>query len=306
MPDLVPHHAAVPATVPVGVPVGIPVAWPAADAASAVGSPSGGLSGSLFRDLLDLLLPARCAGCRTGHSPLCPSCRAVLRAAHAEPAGPRPPPAGLPPLYAAAPYADPVRQLLLAHKERGALSLAGPLGGALAVAVRAALGHAAAELVPGADAGPVLLVPVPSTRRAVRARGHDPTLRLARAAARELRRGGLRAAVAPVLRHGRAVADQSGLTAVERRRNLHGALTVPAHLAARLTGGRPILVDDLVTTGASLAEAARALGAVGHPPSAAATVAATVRRAPQGAAPGSTGRAAPAPAAEGRLLSPGR
>ncbi|WP_280698928.1 ComF family protein [Kitasatospora sp. GP82] len=235
-----------------------------------------------LRDLLDLLLPACCAGCRTGRSPLCPTCRSALRTARAGPSGPQPPPSRLPPLHAAAPYADPVRQLLLAHKERGALSLAGPLGWALAAAVRSALG-------PPEDPGPVLLVPMPSTRRAVRARGHDPTLRRARAAAGELRRAGLAAQVAPVLRHRREVADQSGLSAAERRRNLHGALMVPARLAARLTGRptgrrpsahrlhRLVLVDDLVTTGASLAEAARALGAAGLPPQAAATVAATIR-----------------------------
>jgi predicted amidophosphoribosyltransferase len=175
------------------------------------------------------------------------------------------------------PYADPVRQLLLAHKERGALSLAGPLGGALATAVRAALGHPGDGLAAGAAAGPVLLVPMPSARRAVRARGHDPTLRLARAAARELRRTGLTAAVAPVLRHGRTVADQSGLSAAERQRNLHGALRVPPAVQARLAGRHLVLVDDLVTTGASLTEAARALRAVGAPPLAAATVAATDR-----------------------------
>ncbi|GAA2242230.1 MULTISPECIES: ComF family protein [Kitasatospora] len=231
----------------------------------------------ILRELLDLLLPAHCAGCRTGCSPLCASCRAELRTARARPAGPQPPPPGLPPLYAAAPYADRVRQLLLAHKERGALSLAGPLGEALAAAVRAALEPPEGGLATGPGAGPLLLVPMPSARRAVRARGHDPTLRLARAAARELRRAGIAAAVAPVLRHRRAVADQSGLLAAERRRNLHGALTVPARLTARLSGGRPVLVDDLVTTGASLAEAARALHAAGCPPLVAATVAATIR-----------------------------
>nr|WP_246193202.1 phosphoribosyltransferase family protein [Kitasatospora atroaurantiaca] len=233
--------------------------------------------------LLDLLLPARCAGCRTGRTQLCVACRSALSRARAGPAGPVPPPAGLPPLYAAAPYADPVRQLLLAHKERGALRLAGPLGRALAAAVRSALGPAT---------GPVLLVPMPSARQAVRARGHDPTLRMARAAVKELRRGGLRAGVAPVLLHGRAVADQSGLSAAERHRNLHGALMVPARLAARLKGRQLVLVDDLVTTGASLAEAARALRAAGCPARAAATVAATVRRGslpagpPAGRAPG--------------------
>ncbi|GAA2157527.1 hypothetical protein GCM10009760_59790 [Kitasatospora kazusensis] len=227
-------------------------------------------------DLLELLLPAECAGCRTGHSQLCPGCRAALSDPRAGPAGPLPAPPGLPPLHAAAPYADPVRQLLIAHKERGALRLAGPLGLALAGAVRSALG-------PGPP-GPVLLVPMPSTRQAVRARGHDPMLRLARAAARALGRAGHQAQVCAVLRHGRAVADQSGLSAAERHRNLRGALGVPGRAAARLAAqarGRPlILVDDLVTTGASLTEAARALRAAGHPPHAAATVAATVRRAP--------------------------
>lgn len=223
--------------------------------------------------LLDLVLPTPCAGCRTGRTQLCSACRSTLAAPRAGPAGPLPAPSGLPPLHAAAPYADPVRQLLLAHKERGALRLAGPLGLALAAAVHSALGPA--------PPGRVLLVPMPSTHQAVRARGHDPTLRLARAAARALGRSGRPAAVAPLLRHARAVEDQSGLSSAERHRNLHGALTVSTRPAARLGAHPLILVDDLVTTGASLAEAARALREAGHPPRAAATVAATVRRAPR-------------------------
>ncbi|MFJ1705798.1 ComF family protein [Kitasatospora sp. NPDC088346] len=237
--------------------------------------------------LLDLLLPAVCAGCRGGPGLLCPGCRGALAAARPGPAGPRPAPPGLPPLHAAGPYAEPLRSLLIAHKERGALRLAGPLGGLLAEAVRSAVD----------GAGPVLLVPVPSTRGSVRARGHDPMLRLARAAAHALRRTGLRAGVAPVLRQTRRVADQAGLDADARRRNLAGALAVPARSARRLraagpTGGaggpvgagrpaqshRLVLVDDLVTTGASLAEAARALAAAGLAPCAAATVAAVARR----------------------------
>ncbi|MFI5533551.1 ComF family protein [Kitasatospora sp. NPDC051853] len=218
-------------------------------------------------ELADLLLPARCAGCRTGRTPLCPACRAALDTAVPGPATPHPRPEGLPPVYAATRYAGPVRHLLIAHKERGALRLAAPLGRALAAAVRPALGP-----------GPALLVPVPSTRAATRARGHDPTLRLARAAARELRRHGHPVRAAHLLRHRRAVADQAGLTAAQRHANLHGALTARPGAARLLTGRQAVLVDDLVTTGASLAEAARALAALGHPPRAAATVAA-VRRA---------------------------
>ncbi|GJF30077.1 hypothetical protein KNE206_27770 [Kitasatospora sp. NE20-6] len=230
--------------------------------------------------LLDLLLPARCAGCLTGRRQLCHACRDVLTTAAPGPAGPVPAPAGLPPVHAAAPYAGPVRNLLIAHKERGVLRLAAPLGGALAAAVRSAVEAYAPEGRAPGTPGRLLLVPVPSTRRAVRDRGHDPMLRLARAAARELRRHGMPARVAPVLRHARRVADQAGLSAAARHRNLHGALEVPARRAHVLHAGLPVVVDDLVTTGASLAEAARALQAAGRPPHAAATVAATARRRP--------------------------
>ncbi|MCG6496373.1 ComF family protein [Kitasatospora sp. A2-31] len=214
--------------------------------------------------LLDVLLPARCAGCGIERTQLCSVCRGALATA-------QPGPTALPWAHAAAPYADPVRQLLLAHKERGALRLAGPLGDALARAVRSSLG-------PRAGLAPLLLVPMPSAPAAVRARGHDPTLRLADAAARSLRRSGLDARSASLLRHTRPVADQAGLSAAERRRNLHGALTVLPRADCRLKGRQPVLVDDLVTTGASLAEAARALTAAGLAPKAAATVAAAVPR----------------------------
>jgi predicted amidophosphoribosyltransferase len=224
--------------------------------------------------LFDLLLPTRCAGCGEGRAQLCARCRAALAGAAPGAADPRPRPAGLPPVHAAVPYAGPVRGLLIAHKERGALGLAGPLGGALAAAVRTAVG------TPPPGAGPVLLVPVPSARAAVRARGHDPTLRLARAAARALRRGGLPARALPVLRQVRRVRDQAGLGAAERRRNLHGALGLAPGRAGRLAGRPVVLVDDLLTTGASLADAARALREAGCPARAAATVAATARRRP--------------------------
>lgn len=109
----------------------------------------------------------------------------------------------------------------------------------------------------------VVLVPVPSARRQVRARGHDPTRRIALAAAGRLRRAGVPARVAPVLRLRRAVRDQAGLGARQRRENLAGALEACPG-AARLTDGAVlVLVDDLITTGATLAEAARAVRAAG-------------------------------------------
>ncbi|WP_455680728.1 ComF family protein [Streptomyces pseudovenezuelae] len=107
--------------------------------------------------------------------------------------------------------------------------------------------------------GPVLLVPVPSARRAVRARGHDPARRIALAAAGELRRAGMPARVVAVLRQRRWVADQSGLNSRQRLDNLAGALTVVPGGGRLLAEGLVVLVDDLMTTGASLTEAARAV-----------------------------------------------
>ncbi|MFD5639002.1 ComF family protein [Streptomyces sp. NPDC127077] len=270
-----------------------------------------------WRDLTDLVLPAECGGCGMPRTVLCPECRAALTGAAPCRVRPVPEPAGLSVVHAAAPYGDEVRAMLLAHKERGALALAAPLGAALAGAVRAGLGPAGrpgpggrlvapqgrqgvgkgdvwGELesrrgdargeragpggggarvretdvgtggVPvretGAGHGPVLLVPVPSARWAVRARGHDPVRRIALAAGRELRRAGTPARVLGVLRQRRAVADQSGLNSRQRAANVAGALEVVAGGERLLAeGGRVVLVDDLMTTGASLAEAARAV-----------------------------------------------
>lgn len=95
------------------------------------------------------------------------------------------------------------------------------------------------------------------------ARGHDPAHRIALAAAGELRRGGIPAGVVPVLRQRRPVTDQSGLGASQRQVNLAGALEVVAGGERLLAAERVVLVDDLMTTGASLTEAARAVEAAG-------------------------------------------
>ncbi|MFJ4774742.1 ComF family protein [Streptomyces sp. NPDC088762] len=207
------------------------------------------------QELAGLVLPVDCAGCGAARVLLCAGCREALSGAGAVRARPSPPPAGLPAVHAAAAYDGVVRAVLLAHKERGALPLAGALGAALAGAVRGSLAEA------GAGEREVALVPVPSAPRQVRARGHDPARRIALAAAGQLRRAGVAARVAPVLRLRRAVADQAGLGAGQRRENLAGALGVCRDGARLVEGAVIVLVDDVITTGATLAEAARAVRA---------------------------------------------
>lgn len=218
-----------------------------------------------WKELAGLVLPVGCAGCGAGRELVCAGCREALSGAGAGCVRPAAGPAGLPAVYAAAAYGEAVREVVLAHKERGALPLAGALGTALAAAVRA--GEAGEADAGGAGgegaAGELVLVPVPSARRQVRARGHDPARRIALAASARLRRAGAPARVAPVLRLRRPVADQAGLGARQRRENLAGALEV-CRGGARLTAGsRLVLVDDLITTGATLTEAARAVRAAG-------------------------------------------
>jgi len=177
---------------------------------------------------------------------------------------PRPCPPGLPATYAVAAYDGSVRAMLLAYKDRDAVGLTAVLATALGRSMCAATAAATvAETRP-------LLVAVPSTRSATRRRGYDPLHRLARVVGVRPLRG--------ALVHVREVRDSAALSAAERAANLHGALTVPPALAARLRGRSVVLIDDVVTTGATLSEAARALRTIGAVVPGAAVIAATRRR----------------------------
>ena len=240
--------------------------------------------------LLELVLAGGCAGCAAsaasapGDRSLCAACRAALGGT-AQPAWPTPVPPGLPQPWAVAAYDGPTRAALLAHKEDGRLSLAGPLGDALARSVRSALAGASSSRRPTVRRAVVGLVPVPSRPAATRARGHDPTQRLARRAAAALRSDAdveWWAQVLPVVRVARGLADQAGLDARQRAANLDGALMVPERLSRLVRGRAVVVVDDVITTGASIGETSRVLRAAGADVVGAAVVAATVRRLPPG------------------------
>jgi predicted amidophosphoribosyltransferase len=124
--------------------------------------------------------------------------------------------------------------------------------------------------------GPVLLVPVPSRSAATRQRGHDPLLRIAKCAA-SVMRAERPTAVAPLLVASRRLVDQAGLSGAGRAANLAGAHRM-RRWAALAPGSVVVVVDDVVTTGASLTEAVRALRAAGVSVHGAAVVAATQRR----------------------------
>lgn len=223
---------------------------------------------------LDLLLGSCCVGCGTPGRVLCGGCEAALPR-RGRPAWPSPVPTGLATPYAAGAYEGLLRAMVLQHKEHGVLALAAPLGRVLADVVRSAL----ADLDdPAGATGPVVLVPVPSRRPVVRRRGHDPLLRVARAAAGRLRRQGVPATVRLELVAVGRVRDQATLGAAERAANLAG--TMRRRAPGRPPEGRVLVVDDVLTTGSTVREAQRALEEAGAAVSATAAVAATRRRLP--------------------------
>lgn len=216
----------------------------------------------LTSSLVDLVLPRRCAGCGAPAVLLCAACRGD--------AVPFVVPAAPYPVFTAARYEDGVRRAVIAYKERGRRELAGVLGALLAAAVTAVL-----DTVTEPASGVVLVSP-PSSRAVAAQRGGDHVVRLSRAAVRAGPRagpGGRPGVAVGVLRSVRPVADSAGLGVAARARNLAGSMR-----AEPARGRRAVLVDDIVTTGATLAEAARALGAAGWDVLGAATVAATPRR----------------------------
>jgi predicted amidophosphoribosyltransferase len=228
----------------------------------------------LLADLADLVLPVECAGCRLAARPLrlgfCVQCVTVLDALDPRPVRPDPAPPGLPPCVALGPYDGPLREAVLSYKERGRHRLARPLGRLLAdVVVRAA------------GPGPLLLVPVPATGRAVRQRHGDHLRRITGYAADRLRAVGQSAvAVQPLRALPRA--DSAALDRAARAVAAADAFRLrPARIPAlrRLARGRAVVVlDDVVTTGATLASVTNLLAAAGVPVRTAALLAATELR----------------------------
>ncbi|WP_169581642.1 MULTISPECIES: phosphoribosyltransferase family protein [Microbacterium] len=205
---------------------------------------------SALADALTLLLPITCAGCDALDIDLCAQCVAALRPA---PRAQVLQTAGAPvELWSGMSFEGVPARVIRALKEDGRTPLARSLAPALAAAAA------------GLDAPDAVSVPLPTSRASYRRRGYRvPDLLATRA--------GL--PVARLLRPARRTRDQRGLGREERGRNVAGSLR-----ATDASGRRVIVVDDVVTTGASLAEAVRALRDAGAEVVGAATVAATPLR----------------------------
>lgn len=189
---------------------------------------------SIGGEILAFLLAASCAGCDMGGTVLCAGCRDALRP---DPRTMRTP-GGLE-VRAAVEFTGVAARCIRRLKGEGETLLAAPLGAALA-AVLAPLQAEARQVVP-----------VPTSRSAFRRRGYRvPELLLRKAGAPPV----------SLLRSAARRADQRGLDARARAENVRLSMT-----SRRRGGGDPVWVmDDVVTTGATLDEAARALTAAGY------------------------------------------
>jgi len=172
-----------------------------------------------------------------------------------------------------------VRAALVAFKDEERRDLQTVLAPMLSDAVGAALARdPGLRAVQASANGPVFVVPVPSSPSAVRRRGDAPLELLTRAAVRQTALTESELIVAPALRLRRRVADQAGLDHRQRATNLDRAMALRPGWQPSIHGATCLLVDDVLTTGATLVEAARALRAGGAHHVAAATIAATQRR----------------------------
>jgi predicted amidophosphoribosyltransferase len=195
-------------------------------------------------DALAFVLPVECAGCGASDIALCGGCRQAL---HPNPVQQRVD--GLL-VWSGLGFEHEPARVIRALKEEGRTALARPLAPALAAAIAAfpASGEAA-------------LVPVPTSAASMRRRGYRvPELLIRASGGRAVR----------ALRSTRVVGDQRGLSAAQRRAN-----TADSMRASGVGGRRVVVVDDVVTTGATLLEAARALQSAGAEVLGAATLAAT-------------------------------
>jgi predicted amidophosphoribosyltransferase len=218
-------------------------------------------------DAFALALPVDCVGCGAPDRSVCDEC--ALRLAPMPMAITRP---GSPAwhgleAWAGLEYADVAARAIRSMKDAQRTDAAP----ALAPALRAALA-AACTAAGEPPAAPLEIAVVPSTPSARRQRGYDPVRLL-------LRHAGFRAV--KVLRTSAGRIDQASLGRDARRANSAGSMVPVGRLDERAF----VLVDDVVTTGSTLAEAVRAIRSAGGTIHAAAALAHTPRRLPESSLP---------------------
>lgn len=190
-----------------------------------------------------VVLPVVCAGCGRRDVALCAECRGLCAAdVRVETVD------GLAVRFALD-YADVAARVVVSFKNDGRTGLARVLAEPFGRSVDAAM-EAVSDPVDDREGEEVLVVPIPSRRASMRRRGYRPVSLLARSAGVDL---------APILRFTRQPLDQLRLDRRARSDNVRSTMSA----RARVEGRRVLIVDDVLTTGATLREAVRAVEAAG-------------------------------------------
>lgn len=229
----------------------------------------------------ELAFPLSCGGCGRYGEAWCGQCTSETGVPGAAPRPVRLDLRAAPRTWAAGEFYGPLARGLTAYKDQDRRDLAAVFGPALRRTVdRAALAWN--------EPRRVLVVPVPATRRARNRRGDVPLDGLVRVALRDGRARMSTSGVAGepqvltfarLLRTRGRVRDQRELTREQRAENVHGSMHVTGVREVGPSAWPPVIVvDDVCTTGATLAEAARALHTAGAREVVAAVVAATPAR----------------------------
>ncbi|WP_426595980.1 ComF family protein [Cellulomonas sp. McL0617] len=241
----------------------------------------------MLRDLVGLVLPVECAGCGRDDVAWCVRCAALVggvpwRCENRAPRLDRLDGRGPLPVWTLADCTGDVRRAIIAWKDRGRADLTAPLARAMA--------DQAQRVAPALTRGvPLLVVPAPSTAASRRRRGGNLVDALAAAVASGLVAGGVPAEFAAVLHRARG-GDQVGLGARERAANLAGQVWVRGRRRETVAGRPVVLVDDVLTTGATFAVSRRAVEQAGGRVVAGLTLASTPGPARPPALPGTAVR----------------
>jgi predicted amidophosphoribosyltransferase len=200
--------------------------------------------------VLDLVLPLQCGGCGAASTRWCDACAKEMAVRPDEPhlISPRVDP-GVP-VFSLGRYAGARREAIVAVKEHGRADLVRPLAVALRAGVIQLLTWGVVDI-------PLTIVPAPTRRWAATRRGGDPVTRVAVAATS--RHGGV--TVVQALRTRALVADSVGLSSADRQSNIAGRVKVVRPL--NKMAGEVLVVDDVVTTGATARESVRVLQTAG-------------------------------------------
>ncbi len=201
----------------------------------------------MFNGLVNLIYPTKCLLCekKTENESLCQECRKLWK----------PVPHKLKdftfPTYAAIRYDRVAMKIVLQAKEEGNRSAQA----LLATAIRSSITH-----IISSSSKEFALVPIPTSTKPYRRRGIDPILELASQTRLQMQDANQKFTVAQLLEVRKPLQDQTGLTNLERLRNLAGAFQVKNEIARDFYDSRPIIViDDVVASGSTLREAVRAL-----------------------------------------------